>query len=222
MDEYIVLKQGDVTYNDKFTKKQFSRLDTRLAYMFLVAVIVLGVIAYSTIRISYTLSGSMVPTLSVGEVSLMRAVMSPSDLHRGDIVIFDPKTDENADNIDFVDPDGVPFVKRLIGLPGERIRIEDDVVYINDEPLDEPYAVYPNNRLAPEESRYMDEITIPEGHYFFMGDNRDNSYDSRFGVKTIPYENIQVKMVFHFPTLAARFFGTTNNQYFINGQNAAL
>lgn len=220
MDDHIVLKQGDVAY--KFTKKQFNRLDTRLAYMFFAAMIVLGAIVYSTIRISYTLSGSMVPTLSVGEVSLMRKVMSPGDLRRGDIVIFDPKTDENADNIDYIDPDGVPFVKRLIGLPGERIRIDNDVVYINGEPLDEPYAVYPSNRLAPEEDRYMDEITVPEGHYFFMGDNRDNSYDSRYGVKTIPYENIQVKMVFHFPTLAARFFGTTNDQYFIDGQNAAL
>ena len=220
MDDHIVLKQGDVAY--KFTKKQFNRLDTRLAYMFFAAMIVLGAIVYNTIRISYTLSGSMVPTLSVGEVSLMRKVMSPSDLCRGDIVIFDPKTDENADNIDYIDPDGVPFVKRLIGLPGERIRIDNDVVYINGEPLDEPYAVYPSNRLAPEEDRYMDEITVPEGHYFFMGDNRDNSYDSRYGVKTIPYENIQVKMMFHFPTLAARFFGTTNDQYFIDGPNAAL
>lgn len=63
-------------------------------------------------------------------------------------------------------------VKRVIGLPGERIRIEDSVVYIGDVPLEEPYLSRPQTGDFPE-------ILIPEGSYFVMGDNRSRSTDSR-------------------------------------------
>lgn len=217
-NEYIVLKQGDMIYSDKkFTAADLSKLESRLSALFMTVIILICTAIYGLVRVSFVSSGSMAPTLSVGEVGVARTVLGPGDLHRGDIVLFDPKTEENAPIVDLIDPDGVPFVKRLIGLPGERIRIEDDVVYINGEPLEEPYAAYPDSRTVLSEDRNTEEFTIPDGHYFIMGDNRDHSYDSRYGVGTIPYKNIKVKMMFHFTSLAAHILGTANDQYFING-----
>lgn len=181
----------------------------------LATTLVVGLAFYYLFTISYTVSGSMVPTLSVGEINVMRHVFGPSDLHRGDIVLFNPVTEYNADIADFLGNGKDHYIKRLIGLPGETIRIQDDIVYINGEPLVEPYAVYPKERTELPEDRNMEEITIPEGHYFFMGDNRDNSYDSRYGVGVIPYNNIDRKMVFHFTSLSALILGTDNDQYFI-------
>lgn len=213
---YLTLKQGDTVYNDKkFTKKDISRIRNKMLIVMLATTLVVGLAFYYLFTISYTVSGSMVPTLSVGEINVMRHVFGPGDLHRGDIVLFNPVTEYNADIADFLGNGKDHYIKRLIGLPGETIRIQDDIVYINGEPLNEPYAVYPKERTELSEDRNMEEITIPEGHYFFMGDNRDNSYDSRYGVGVIPYNNIDRKMVFHFTSLSALILGTDNDQYFI-------
>lgn len=66
--------------------------------------------------------------------------------------------------------DGENVVKRVIGLPGETVAVRDGVVYINDEPLNEPYI--------NEAPRYSGQWVVPEGHYFIMGDNRNHSLDS--------------------------------------------
>ena len=86
---------------------------------------------------------------------------------RGDIVVFDPPISGNSK----------PYIKRIIGLPGERVTIHDGAVYINDERLDEPYldgvsTSWPNGN--PDR-----EIVVPEGYLFVLGDNRNNSTDSR-------------------------------------------
>ena len=83
------------------------------------------------------------------------------DPQRGDIIVFhDPQ-----------DP-GRNLIKRIIGLPGEIVEISNGQVFINGQPLDEPYLGSNSMRAEPQ-------IPIPDGHYFVMGDNRNNSSDSR-------------------------------------------
>jgi len=97
---------------------------------------------------------------------LLGKLLPYRDLKRGDVIVFKyPLSPE------------VAYVKRLIGLPGERVEMVGRTVYINDEPLEEHYTQYIDASSIHE--RYGPFI-VPEGHYFAMGDNRDNSQDSRF------------------------------------------
>ncbi|SFC84243.1 signal peptidase I [Tropicimonas isoalkanivorans] len=149
-----------------------------------------------------------------------------SDPERGDVVVFRHPVN------------GTDFIKRLIGLPGDRIQMKDGVLHINGEPVEmEPAGVFVEDmapqgpqQLMPrcsngpvgqggicEKERFIETLpngvshsildiglgpndntpvfTVPEGHYFFMGDNRDNSTDSRVnqiarGVGMVPAENL--------------------------------
>lgn len=145
-------------------------------------------------------SASMVPTLLVGDFLLVNkqtgdrdALPLPSGaIHRGDIIVFH-----------FPSNPSVHLVKRVIGLPGERVRMRDDHVFINGQVLKEPYAVY---RSSPRDAFRDDfphltttdpdvdsrwwmqlrrledhgELRIPAKNYFVLGDNRNNSEDSRY------------------------------------------
>lgn len=148
---------------------------------------------------------SMEPTLLVGDHLLVnKFVFGGSgawyerwlpyrEIQRGDIVVFKFPFDDHTH-----------YVKRVIGLPGDRLRIADQQVYINGQPLDEPYKVhtgyydsYGNNfpplhrdfprrnvraEWAAEILRHVEgnELIVPAGRYFVLGDNRDSSLDSRF------------------------------------------
>lgn len=108
----------------------------------------------------YIPSSSMVPTLNVGDRLLVTRVYNPDKLKRGDIVVFD--SDELNETV----------IKRLIGLPGDTIKIDGTSVYVNGKKLDEPYVKYPMDSYGI--------YKVPKGKYFFLGDNRANSNDSRF------------------------------------------
>jgi len=125
-------------------------------------------------------TGSMEPTLLVGDFLLVNkfihahtalplenVILPRRDVRRGDIVVFKSPPDLSKD-----------FVKRVIGLPGETLRIKDRQVTINDRPLEEKYKIhiYPNYVLDGDN---YGPVTVPPGHLFVMGDNRDNSADSR-------------------------------------------
>lgn len=105
-------------------------------------------------------SESMVPTLNVGDRLFVTRVYNPEKLKGGDIVVFYSE-EKNED-----------MIKRLIGLPGDKIVINDGVVTVNCETLEENYIGTADN--------YSGEFTVPEGKYFFLGDNRYWSLDSRY------------------------------------------
>jgi len=119
---------------------------------------------------------SMLETLLVGDYILVNrfAYGAPGDqpvswlgqrsIHRGDVVVFRFPEDPDVD-----------FVKRIIGTPGDVVEITRGIVTVNGQPLEEPY-VTPENRDAQQS---FGPVTIPPDKYFALGDNRDNSRDSR-------------------------------------------
>ncbi len=135
-------------------------------------------------------SGSMEDNLKIGDhiivnkfiygpgAGTMAGLVPLRDVQRGDIIVFRyPQQPE------------IDFVKRVIGLPGDRVSIENRKVFVNGERLEEPYAVfvdvrvYERSEFLPETQRYRDQLEpflVPEGRYFVMGDNRDHSHDSRY------------------------------------------
>jgi signal peptidase I len=132
-------------------------------------------------------TGSMENNLLIGDhllvnkfvfaptITRLEKTLLPIDpIRRGDIVVFKYPEEPERD-----------FIKRVIGLPGETIELRKKRVYINEKLLDEPYVQY---LVPPDEDGGADfdvrvqygPVTVPAGHYFMMGDNRDNSQDSRY------------------------------------------
>ena len=115
------------------------------------------------------------PSLS----ALERALLPTQSIRRGDVVVFKFPEDPERD-----------FIKRCVGLPGDEIEIVNKALFVNGQKVDDAsYAyrldprTYPRSVFLDEAYRDRDNfgpVTVPAGHYFFMGDNRDNSNDSRF------------------------------------------
>ena len=133
-------------------------------------------------------TGSMEPNLLVGDHLLVNKfvfspVMSPTekqllpmrDIRRTDVIVFKFPEEPERD-----------FIKRVIGLPGDTVELRSRQVYINGQKLEEPYAHYmfpagdENGPATFDVRERYGPVTVPEGHYFMMGDNRDNSQDSRY------------------------------------------
>ncbi len=132
---------------------------------------------------------SMVPELHNGERLLVNKLVyyniqkySWGHIERGDIVVFWYPNDPNKS-----------FVKRIIGLPGEDVEVRNGVVFINGKQLNEPYIDLDYNQSLPD----YQETRVKEHYYFVMGDNRDNSSDSRiWGL--VPEKYIYGKVFFRY------------------------
>ena len=177
-------------------------------------------------------SGSMIPTLLVGDYLFVskfsygysrysfwglpviddRILASPPK--RGDVVVFKLPKDNSTD-----------YIKRVIGLPGDRIQVIGGILQINDEPVPRrklrAKQYVDNHGYAQQVIEYVETLpngvehrifevgdnrggdntkvfSVPPGHFFMMGDNRDNSSDSRFGVGFVPFRNLVGRAEFLF------------------------
>jgi len=119
---------------------------------------------------------SMMPTLENGEFVLVNKMSYRlGDMSRGDIIVFDFPLNPNEE-----------LIKRVIGLPGDTIRVENGLVYVNGQMLNEPYI-----SNAP---RYSGSWSVQEGEVFVLGDNRNNSNDSKdWGL--LPARNVVGKAI---------------------------
>lgn len=151
--------------------------------LFVIAALVLRASVVEAFKIP---SGSMIPTLRIGDHILVSklsyGVRVPFMTHsahvfsqpqRGDIVVF-TRPDEN---ITLEDESDINIIKRVVGLPGDKVEVRDTKLYINNQPLDESYARWEDGGIR--EGNFGPE-TVPAEHVFLLGDNRDHSRDSRF------------------------------------------
>ncbi len=177
-------------------------------------------------------SGSMIPTLLIGDQLLVnkfiygtnipflgKVIFPIKDIKRGDVIVF--QFPEGRDS--GVAATGVHYIKRVIGLPGDKVDIRKRVVYVNDEPIKQLYigdyeyldskvtrtadeykqllpagesrVIYRKGFSSTELGRIDFPLVVPEENLFVMGDNRDNSYDSRFW-GFVPVENVSGKAFF--------------------------
>lgn len=113
-------------------------------------------------------SASMAPTIERGDYIVVSTfAYADSEPQRGDIISFLYPRDPS-----------IVYAKRVIGLPGDTVKIVDGIVYINDIAMHEPY-IRPGELKHPNNLR-MEAVTVPDSSLFVLGDNRDNSNDSRY------------------------------------------
>lgn len=155
--------QGKPAFEGKSVLREY-------AEALIVAVLLALVIRAFIVQAFKIPSGSMLPTLQIGDHILVnKFIYSFMPIRRGDIVVFKFPQDETRD-----------FIKRVIGLPGETLEIRGRQILINSAPIQEPYAVYSDGPFARGGNRdHLGPLVIPAGQLFMMGDNRDHSMDSR-------------------------------------------
>lgn len=130
-------------------------------------------------------SGSMKPTLLVGDHILVNKFIYGIKIPFSDITLIPFKKPKRGDIVVFKFPEDPKkdFIKRVIAVGGEKIQIRNKKVYIDDKPIDNPYGTFLDPHSIPGGAQPRDNlgpVTVPPDSFFVMGDNRDHSYDSRF------------------------------------------
>jgi signal peptidase I len=199
----------------------------------LAAVLVTGLFIITFVLQAFEIpSSSMENTLLIGDhVFVNREQFAPTTHWMGPLLPY--RSIRRGDIVVFLSPaePGLYVVKRIMGIPGDRIHLRDGVVYRNGEKLEEPYVIHqgmaynpyrdnfpavppsefnnvaPNWQLTLKDHIQGDDIVVPPDSYFGMGDNRDVSYDSRYW-GFIPRENVIGRPMFIYWS-----FETPPNQY---------
>ncbi|MEI7604295.1 MAG: signal peptidase I [bacterium] len=147
----------------RFIKSFFESIQLMITALALVVVI--GFVVQPTTVIG----SSMSPTLESGEILIVEKVSTTvNNINRGDVITFSETTNKD-------------LVKRVIGLPGDRVKISEGKVYVNDQIIPEVYLSV-ENRIVPLGTFFSEgqEKTVPAGSFMVLGDNRKNSLDSRY------------------------------------------
>jgi signal peptidase I len=183
-----------------------------LVVLCLITFIIAKIITSYVILNGHVPSGSMENTIKTGDrIIANRMAYWSSDPQRGDIVVFYSPDDEAIGDM-------VHFVKRVIGLPGDKIKIQRvgsvdtpelmvNKLFINGKEVEEPYLTDAIDETFPE-------VTVPEGCYFMLGDNRNKSRDSRFWTnKFVPRDEVLGKVVLKYSLNPSNFHFKTIESY---------
>ena len=173
-------------------KNNFKKSTAREYFESIVIAVILALFVRTFVLQAFKIpTGSMENNLLIGDhllvnkfvdaptaTGLERALLPIGDIHRGDVLVFKYPVEPDRD-----------FIKRVIGLPGETLELKNKKIFIDGKPLDEPYVHFLEE---PHRNAELSEVTssdvrenygpvkVPPNQYFMMGDNRDNSADSRY------------------------------------------
>jgi signal peptidase I len=170
-----------------------------LPVLLLIAFVLAFLLRTFVLQVFYIPSSSMEPTLQIDDRMVVeKLTYLVREPRRGEIVVFegetfvDPYSDQGTaarvvrgvgQFLGVVPASARDFVKRVIGVEGDEIVIESGRVFVNGEPIDEPYVVF-------DDGSDYGPVTVPEGHLFFLGDNRPNSSDSRRSLGFVPLDHV--------------------------------
>ncbi len=192
--EYATEAEEQREREERRKKKQEKKPLKRRVLDFVVTIVIGVVLAVLltqfVIQRNTVIGSSMIPTLEDQDEVFVEKIsrLFENGLKRGNIVTAD--TDEKTSN-----GNEMIIIKRVIGLPGERVTIKNGNVYINDALLDEPYLAE-GVRTAPHLEKYAD-VTLQKDQYYLLGDNRTNSRDSR-DIGPVSRDEIAGKLILRF------------------------
>lgn len=173
IDSIKIAKENKFDYQIKKYNKWYIYLTCWAVASLIIQPTIGHLIKHNIIQAYKIPSGAMIPTLLIGDHILVdKLIYKDNEPQRGDIIVFPYPKDPSKD-----------FVKRLVGLEGDIIEIRDKQLYINKELYVESYTINNDPKTIPESQfprDFFGPITIPQNSLFVMGDNRDNSHDSRF------------------------------------------
>lgn len=166
----------------KTAAKQKSTLRQHVESLGLVLLIALAVRS-SVVQAFWVPSGSMLPTIQIGDHLFVNKmayglrlpfvgtqVMQFDRPHRGDVVVFVSPVDHKTD-----------LIKRIVAVEGDTVEMRNKQLYVNGEPVPDEHAYYADPRVLQNSPRdNFGPVEVPPGKFFVLGDNRDNSFDSRF------------------------------------------
>ncbi|HPY64402.1 MAG TPA: signal peptidase I [Bacillota bacterium] len=196
--EYAAEAEEQREREERQKKKREKRSMKRRVFDFVITVVIGVVLALLltqfVIQRNTVIGSSMVPTLSDQDEVFVEKIsrLFENGLKRGNIVTAD--TDETTAN-----GEGMIIIKRVVGLPGERVTIKNGDVYINGVLLDEPYLAE-GVRTAPHHEKYAD-VTLLKNEYYLLGDNRTNSRDSR-DIGPVTRDEIAGRLILRFYPLS--------------------
>ena len=186
MNEKKVKSKDIIQEKPKESKKETTKSKVQEYIEAIIIAILIAVVIRTFIIQAYKIpSRSMVPALLVGDhllvnkfiygikIPIIRKIILPiSDPKRGDIIVFIYPNDRTKD-----------YIKRVIGVGGDKIEIKNKDIFINDQPYKDAFGIYSDSTIYPAIIQPRDNfgpVIVPHGSLFVMGDNRDESADSRF------------------------------------------
>lgn len=160
-------------FQDDYCLKKYNKT---LVYIAVIVIsVIINTIITESVKNNYLKAykipaGSMKPTLLIGDHILVNRQPSARTPNRGDIIVFEFPEDPEKD-----------FIKRVAAVGGDTVEIRDKQLFVNGKSVEESYIIHDDSKIVSASPRdNLGAVKVPDSSYFVLGDNRDNSYDSRF------------------------------------------